>query len=333
MKFEKLVKEPEAITFITTYKCNSACGNCCFQCSPQRKECLSLHQIVDCLEQVKTDFPTVKMLILTGGECTLLSYLSQLINIANKEYGLSVRIVTNASWASSYVKARMKIAEWKALGLSEINFSTGDEHLEYVPIENIKNAIIASVDEEYVPFINVEALEGHKFTAGNFLNDERLCQLLKENKIFVMNGVWINFKNPSAEIDGDGILNCINQRCSNLFNNITITPDYRLKACCGITSNYIRYLDLGNLAKYSIRRLYDNQFLDFMKIWMAVEGPHKIMDFVRDYDAKIKKEQYERKHPCQVCAMIFNNSSIMNEIRLHYKRIYSNVIMKYVINS
>ena len=332
MRLKELIKEPETITFITTYKCSSTCSNCCFQCSPKRNETLSLENIINCLEQVKKDFPKVKVMVLTGGECTLLKYLSELIKIAQEKYNLMIRIVTNAHWASNYEKAKKKIIEWKEAGLNEINFSTGDEHLQYVPIEYIKNAIIASVEEGFIPFVNIEALEGNKFNVNNLMNDKKIYDLIKENKVSIMNGVWIDFKNPNAEVDKSGFMYSMGQKCSNLFNNITITPDYRIKACCGITSNYIKYLDLGNLAKYSLRELYDKQFLDFMKIWLATEGAHKIMNFIAQYDQSIELCYYERKHPCQVCAMILNDPPKMDIIRKQYKSIYSNIIMKYLIN-
>lgn len=130
MEIEPLIKEPTTLTFVTTEKCSSACSSCCFQCSPKRSKRLTKEQMVGYMEQVKRDFPTVVSLVLTGGECTLLPELAEIINVATNKYGYSVRIVSNGHWAKNLDKAHAKVSEWRKAGLAEINFSTGDEHLE-----------------------------------------------------------------------------------------------------------------------------------------------------------------------------------------------------------
>lgn len=264
---KSLVKDPKMLTFVTTYKCTSACNNCCFQCSPKRNMTLSKEEILNYLEQMTRDFPSVKLLVLTGGECTILNYLIEVIDIASHKYGLAVRIVTNAHWARSYESAIKLIRKYKEAGLNEINFSTGDEHLEFVPINNIKNAILASVDEGFIPFVNVESIESHNFNSAYFETDKQLSILLKKKKFVVVDGIWIDLKNPEAMLKKPKkSFICASQRCDNLFSGLVITPDNRLKACCGITSGNVKYLDIGNPQKRSLRILYDNQFSDFVKI-------------------------------------------------------------------
>ena len=127
MEIEPLIKEPTTLTFVTTEKCSSACSSCCFQCSPKRSKRLTKEQMVGYMEQVKRDFPTVISLVLTGGECTLLPELAEIINVATNKYGYSVRIVSNGHWAKNLDKARAKVSEWRKAGLAEFNFSTGDD--------------------------------------------------------------------------------------------------------------------------------------------------------------------------------------------------------------
>lgn len=330
MKNESLVKEPNILTFVTTYKCTSACNNCCFQCSPKRNLTLSKEQMLDYIEQVTRDFPSVKVLVLTGGECTILKYLPEIIDVASHKYGLAVRIVSNAHWARTYDSARKKVAELKAAGLNEINFSTGDEHLEFVPIEYIKNAIIASVEEGFVPYVNVESIESHDFNSTYFTKDEELSTLLDENKFKVSNGIWIDLKNPEAMMKKpDKGIHCSNQRCDNIFSGLVITPDNRLKACCGITSGRVKYLDLGNPAKIPLHTLYDKQFDDFVKIWLHTDGALKILEFIAKYDKRIKIEEFEHLHQCLICTMILNSEKLLGIIKEHYDEVYANIIMKY----
>lgn len=286
--------------------------------------------MLDYLEQVTMSFPSVKALVLTGGECTILKYLPEIIDVASHKYGLAVRIVSNAHWARTYDSARRKVVELKIAGLNEINFSTGDEHLEFVPIEYIKNAIIASVEEGFVPYVNVESIEGHGFNSAFFAKDEQLSNLLNDNKFKVSNGIWIDFKNPQTMMKKpDKGICCSNQRCDNIFSGLVITPDNRLKACCGITSGRVKHLDLGNPAKIPLRTLYSKQFDDFVKIWLHTDGALKILEFIAKYDKRICIEELAHLHQCLICTMILNNDELLRVIKEHYDKIYANVIMKY----
>ena len=320
---KSLVKDPKMLTFVTTYKCTSACNNCCFQCSSKRNMTLSKEEVLNYLEQVTRDFPSVKLLVLTGGECTILKYLIEVIDIASHKYGLAVRIVTNAHWARSYESAIKLIRKYKKAGLNEINFSTGDEHLEFVPINNVKNAILASVDEGFIPFVNVESIESHNFNSAYFETDKQLSILLKKKKFVVVDGIWIDLKNPEA------MLKKPKKSFINLFSGLVITPDNRLKACCGITSGNVKYLDIGNPQKRSLRILYDNQFSDFVKIWLYTDGPLKILEFISKYDERIKIEEYQYLHKCLICTIILNSEELLGIIRRNYDEVYANIIMKY----
>lgn len=330
MEQASLIKEPTTLTFVTTTQCSSSCYNCCFQCSPRRSQRLTTEQMLGYMEQVKRDFHSVAALVLTGGECTLLPDLTKIIQTASNHYGFSVRIVSNGHWAHSLDIARKKINEWRRAGLNEINFSTGDEHLEYVPIKTIKNAIIASVENELVPFVNIESQENHTFNSKHFLEDPTFATLVKDGKIIIANGIWIDFKHPEEIAKKPkSICNPTFQRCDTLFNGITITPDNRMKACCGITANMIEYLDLGNLDRFTIRHLFNNQFRDFIKIWLHTEGPHRILEFASKYDSRINFTDFTHLHQCLICAIILRNPEIISILRHHFNEIYSNVILKY----
>lgn len=112
----------------------------------------------------------VLIVVLTGGECfTYGESLSKVIEYAAKRYDLLVRIVTNAYWANTLELARKRLKPYVEAGLKEINFSTGDEHLEYVSFKNIKNACLASVDFGLVPLVNIESRDDKRFTSNDFI--------------------------------------------------------------------------------------------------------------------------------------------------------------------
>ncbi len=331
MESKKLIREPGTLSFVTTYRCSAACDNCCFQCSPKRREELSFEDISYCLRQARRDFPSIKVVVLTGGECTLLNCLTELIGLINREFGYAVRIVTNAHWALTPERAREKVLEWKEAGLNEINISTGDEHLRYVPVDRVMNAAIVSAQEGFIPYVNIEAAENHSYNFRSFVSDDRIRELMEQGRLLATNGMWIDFKHGGNEGDGNKLGCCVEESCSNLFSSISITPDRRMKACCGITSNYIKYLDLGDPFKHPIRELYDRQFSDFMKIWITAVGPHKVMDFISGHGGA--PAPYSHRHPCEVCAMILNDPQRMDIARSCYREIYTDIILRHLINA
>ena len=111
MEIEPLIKEPTTLTFVTTEKYSSACSSCCFQCSPKRSKRLTKEQMVGYMEQVKRDFPTVISLVLTGGECTLLPELAEIINVA-----------TNHGYFVSYMKS-LKINQHRVVNSFFVAFA------------------------------------------------------------------------------------------------------------------------------------------------------------------------------------------------------------------
>jgi MoaA/NifB/PqqE/SkfB family radical SAM enzyme len=274
---------------------------------------------------------------LTGGEClTYGKRLESVIRYAADKY-LSVRIVTNGFWAKTYDKACQKIEQLVVAGLKEINFSTGDDHLEYVPIEYIENGILASLRFGLMTVVNVESNNDREFTSKLLLRDSKLQEFVKKGELLILNGIWIAFHESTANAINASLakgqkyhIPNLERRCTNLFNTITIDPNHRVLACCGITVKHIKYMDLGDARKSSIKELYDRQFSDFLKIWIATDGTHKIMSFISKYTSV--NDAYKQLHNCQVCAMLFNNDLYLKILQQRYREVYTNVVLKYMFN-
>jgi MoaA/NifB/PqqE/SkfB family radical SAM enzyme len=331
-----LIIAPTTLSIITTYRCTSSCKDCCFQCNPNRQEKLTVSEIKEYISKSVQAYPSIRVLVLTGGECFLYGMkLEDIIKHASS-YGLVTRVVTNGFWAKDYNKAKETINRLAVAGLNEINFSTGDDHLEYVFIETIKNGIIASLKHNLITVVNVESGGWKKFNFNSLKEDVALKEFVNNGKLKIINGIWVPFTRSTlneaknaTQIYKDVFKPY--QRCVNIFHSITIDPNHRMIACCGLTSKYIKYLDLGNVNKFPILELYNKQFNDFLKIWIATEGPHKIMDFISKY-AILDDTNYKEHHACQVCERIFNNEKYLQIIQTEYKSIYSNVILKHLFN-
>ena len=333
---ENLIINPTVLTFITTYTCTSACKSCCFQCSPKRKEKLTVDEMKRYIDTSVEAYNSLKVMVLTGGEAFIYGKKLEGIVRHAASKGLMTRIVSNGFWAKNYDTAYKKIESLIKAGLTEINFSTGDDHLEFVPIETIKNGALASLRQGLTVVINVESGSNRKFDSKLLLEDVDFKEYLTSGKLMIVNGLWIPFAQSeeddmeSSETNKRATITESYTRCQNLFSGITIDPNHRLLACCGITSKSIGYLDLGDVRQHSIKELYDRQFNDFMKIWLATEGTHKIMDFIAEY-ANID-ESYKTEHGCQVCEKILGNPQYLQILNENHRKIYSNVLLKYFIN-
>ena len=155
--------KPKIVVFLTTFKCTAACENCCFQCGPKIDKRMTLTEMKKYLDLCLKEYPSIKMLVFSGGECTLLKQdLLEMISYAYSK-GLSTRIVTNGWWAKSYKIATEKIKILKEAGLNEINFSTGDDHQEWIPFRNVRNAAVAAYRNGLICAINVETKDSSSF--------------------------------------------------------------------------------------------------------------------------------------------------------------------------
>ena len=72
--------------------------------------------------------------------------LNLIIDYASR-IGLSARVVTNGYWAKSPEIAKEKLLELSKCGLKEVNFSTGEDHQEWVSYDNIVYGSIAALDD------------------------------------------------------------------------------------------------------------------------------------------------------------------------------------------
>lgn len=325
MRISNLHKDPKSLAFVTTDKCTASCHNCCFNCKPANNNRLSLKSIIKIIEQVVIDFSSVKSCIFTGGECTLLKDdLAEAIEFAYKK-NLLCRIVTNGCWAKSEEIAYSYLCNLHKRGLREINLSTGDEHQKWVPFKNILNACKAAIKLNILVAVNVESTPNSHFCSRDFLIDQDIKKAIFKGKIILQDSLWIEFdKTNEYKQPSDSY----NQGCSYLFNTISISPNMHLLACCGLTCLESKILDLGDLNKYSIKRLWNEQFDDLVKLWLYTHGAHNIHNYLcKQQGIPTIHEHYP--HPCSMCQHILNEPKNMEIIKSNIKGILSSVLLKF----
>lgn len=87
--------QPTTLTIISTYKCTSSCADCCFACNPNRQEKLSVDDVIKYISNVLACYSSIKIVVVTGGECFLLGKgLNRIVRYVRTN-GLFCRVVTN----------------------------------------------------------------------------------------------------------------------------------------------------------------------------------------------------------------------------------------------
>ena len=314
---EKSIVCPHTISLIITRKCSAACLNCCFKCSPKETAEISENDAYSLIDEALQSFPTIKVLVITGGECTLkMDKLCRIISYG-KRLGLVVRVVTNAHWARSLDEAKKIV-----------------EHQKFVPEDNIVNAIFAANWANLFCAVNVEYKRDALYTSTNLINNPQVKRILSDNsggRLVIKNGLWVTFENAESLSYGECVLGDFNDGCDNLFTTISINPCLNLMACCGITAEYIPFLRLGGVEKPGqMSQLYEKQFSDFLKIWIYCYGPHKVLSILKS-DMKIPEKIQERRHPCVDCAELFLDRRYANYIAENMSKYAGDVLLEYDI--
>lgn len=319
---------PRLGAILLTYRCNAECDECCFECSPDRNSPkFDIEKIKEFIDQIsKKD--GIQLLVWSGGEC-FLEYQTLTLGIDYaKKKGFNSRCVSNAFWASSIEQATKKLLPLKQSGLVELNFSTGDSHQKFVPIERVMNAIVAALQLGMKVFIAVESTSSSKFKPQDILENELYVNNIRgrelEKSFSIEPTVWVSFHDNNNYDYGEIIGN--SGGCEGIFDTISIEPSFGLMGCCGITSNHIQELHLGKISEGNVYERYLAQQDDFLKLWIFTEGPEVIVKQASEWLGVDAPKFY---HKCLYCAYLYQSNEIRSAIAENYHFVEERVLKKY----
>src|SRR5262249_10829087 len=142
-----------------------------------------------------------------GGESTL-RWRDLLVAIRHaKKFELPTRLVTNAHWATSLDRAAALTDELLQAGLDEINFSTGDQHVRFIPLERVVFATIAAVKREIPVHIMIEMTAERAIANDDVLNHPLIQQLSEEerHRVLTTESPWMPLDPGHVESYPDGV--------------------------------------------------------------------------------------------------------------------------------
>lgn len=320
---------PKTLTLITTHKCSSSCVSCCFDCSPSRVESMCVSEAIVYIDSFIDKYPSLEIVVLTGGEVMLmgLDWVCKILSHI-KSHGVKSRMVTNGFWAKTSNRAKDILEKLVNSGLNEINVSTGDEHLKFVPIESVLNVICESEKIEGIESsaVVIESGKDKLYTSLDFRKDlEARVDLEQLRKLKILESPWVNMNGKSIHFEKDDDIidipsnTSLSRGCSSMFSGIQLNPNGQLLSCCGFASEYSPLLKIGSfkdIIGYEgyIENIEANNIL---KLWLFVDGPRGIFEYFNP-----GKSISGNIHDCEVCTRLIMNTDYLLKI----SRISSNKV-------
>lgn len=317
---------PSILTIISSKECSASCPSCCFGCSPNSNIWVDFNVANKFIDDALDLYPSIKVLVITGGECTIKwESLKQLIE-HGREKGLIVRIVTNAHWAISRQITRTKMEELVSSGLKELNISTGDEHLRYVDINNVINAIGEAIRLSITCVVNIEHHKDSDFSVNDFLNRRDVKDMLEKDKfkhVKVQGGIWVKPSEYKYQEDCENTEN----GCDSILSSIVLDPQHNLLSCCGLSVSRNKFLKLGVYRSKRDLELYRNvQYEDLLKLWIFSEGASNVLSQIRKNMGIHKKKS---KHMCIDCLELFTNKIYIDHVKNNMQKYLFEIVFRY----
>jgi organic radical activating enzyme len=318
------ISRHKTLSIMPTYRCTAECENCGTMSSPREKNRLHLSDMLKAIEEAaNSEYGSI---VFTGGEATLVgSDLLKAIEFAVSR-GLGTRVVTNAHWASSARAAERKIRSLVSAGLNEINYSTGDQHVRFVPLDNIIRAISAAVTAGLRVAVMVETVAERIITKESITQHPMYQSLINSYPgvhIDILESPWMPLDPMKSQAYSEGMAtNSFNLEsrvgCDSILSTTTLQADGRLAACCGLGMRFIHELQLGRISNLTIEEADRGAENDFLKRWLRIEGPEKIIAWAAEHNPNIVWENMYA-HRCQACIRLYQDPLIHEVITKNFK--------------
>ena len=236
---------PTSLTLLCTYRCTAACSQCCFESNPRLRGQLDGDAMLQRISEASRDFPDLRLVVFSGGEPLLLKEdLCRAVSHCTS-LGLRSRIVSNGSWAKRMERARQTCTRLHGAGLSELNLSTGRDHQAWVAQDSVINAAEAAVDTGLRVLVTIETDTAESRCLAAMRSDARVARLA-ENPLFgLQSNYWMPFHGGAPAREQTPDLEQLRKGCSQVFENVVVTPRDEVSACCGLTFEHIPEMRLG----------------------------------------------------------------------------------------
>jgi hypothetical protein len=277
--------------------------------------------------------------VFTGGEATL--YMENLLSGIKyaKEKKFPVRLVTNAHWASSIENTQKVLHKLIDAGLDEINFSTGDEHLKFVPIENIYNAVSVATALELTNLLMYE--ERDNANASKEVIEHTINKLTNEEKrkkwFKMISSPWMPLDYHTKSFQTNNTLsnhtNVVSKTgCDSILNTYVLQGDGKIASCCGLGIRHIPELHPTDTTEENfLANAIVKSESDWIKIALKQLGPEKILAWASSKNPNILWENMYN-HTCQSCIRLYKDSEVIDTVLEHFDELKIDLLSTIIID-
>lgn len=319
------------LSIMPTFTCPAACTDCGTLSSPRARERLALPDVLAAIDEAKAlGFYNV---VFTGGEATL-EWKTLLEGIRRAAgHGFPVRLVSNAHWATSVAVARDKIAALIDAGLSEINYSTGDEHVRFIDLERVIHACVAACERRLRTHVMMELKQDRTIDPVAVLEHPAIAALMSEQRavLSVVSSPWMPLQHDVQYRYPEGVA-CDRQGaasrggCTSVLATYTLQADGRVGACCGLGLRAIDELNVARTGQAGfLGRAIAEAEEDFLKLWIHHHGPARVLAWAASHNSAIDWEG-RYAHQCQLCQRLYHDEAVREVIETHWQEMIGDVL-------
>jgi hypothetical protein len=321
------------LSVMPTFRCTAACMHCGTFSSPKEETWLPIDVMLDVIDQAaEDDFDVVAF---TGGEATLAETHLTLGMERAAAGSMIVRLVTNAWWAKDDASAAEHVARYQGAGMDEINLSTGDQHVRFVDLECVIRATGAALAAGLPVGIMVEVKDGRELTEGTIRDRPDFQQLERrfpDGSVTFFESPWApmhpgrTYRYPEGVATNRANLSS-RSGCDSVLTTTTLQADGRLGACCGLGLRKIPELNVGDAETTTVAEARETAANDFLKHWIRVDGPERILAWASDIDPGIEWEDMYG-HRCQACLRLYQDPQVRSVVSTHHQDKMSDVLFR-----
>jgi organic radical activating enzyme len=328
------IHQLRTLSVMPTYKCTAECTHCGTLSGRSETHWLGLDNMTTAIDQA-ADQGDYRVVVFTGGEPTLAAndLLTAIRHAVSRS--LSTRIVSNAYWASTSLQAERMVQKLVDAGLHEINFSTGDEHARFVPLDNIVRATAAAAASSLSAIVVMVETVRERVITAQVLESREDFRAIREQfphkRLEVLESPWMPLEPMKTNSYRDG--STVNRSniatrtgCNSILSTTAVQADGRIGACCGLGMRTIPELQVGHVGKTTIGEADRAAEEDYLKRWIRVEGPERILAWASDHEPSIEWEDMYA-HRCQACLRLYKDPTVRNVIARYYKEKLADIVV------
>lgn len=324
------------LTLMLTYRCNAQCKECGTFSSPHDKNDITLETGINSINWAHECGLT--QVVFTGGEPSL--RWDDLVTCVRhaKSLGMSTRIVSNAQWAKTPELAAAGIKELRDAGLDEINYSTGDEHVRFIPLEHVLNAVQAAVNAKMHIALMFELRAKSRVNEDELRADiAKLAPKEEMDKYFTfIRSPWMPLRPDNIEEYPEGLYanktNVAHRKgCESALSNYVVQGNGKIAACCGLGMRTVAELQVGDAredvqdGKNPLARAVEEAESDLFLYAIHKIGPEKIVAWAAQKDPSIEWENMYA-HRCQACMRIYRDPKVKQVIIDHIQELMAEMV-------